>query len=89
MVTFRRLSAYPNSRIATVRPLDLSGPGDGLGLTKRHAVWTDTFSSEVKGLPHVGKFHTPAMVLAGRGTTVELSAAFVTGKLLHLCSSCW
>lgn len=88
MVTFCCLSAYPNSRIATVRTLDLSGTGYGLGLAKGHAVRTDTFSSKVKGLTHVGELHAPAMLLAGRGAAIELSTAFVTGKPLHFTSSC-
>ena len=88
MVTFYRLSAYPNGCIATVRALDLSGTGYGLGLAKGHAVRTDTFSSKVKGLTHIGEFHAPAMLLARRGAAIEFRTAFVTGELLHFTSSC-
>lgn len=89
MVTFQALSANPNGRIASLRALDLSSAGYGFGLAEGHAVGADTFAGQVKRLPHVRKFHAPAMVLAWWGAAIELSATFIAGELLHLSSSRW
>ena len=82
-VTCGDLSTNPNRGVSALFPALFTLFGDGFGLTKRHTVRTDTFASEIKALPHIRQLHAPAMFLAGRGTTVELGAAFIAGQFLH------
>ena len=83
MVKVRLLADHANGRIAAVLPLQFSGLCYGFGLAKCHAVGTDAFSCKIKELPHIGQFHTPAVLLAGWRATIELRPAFITSELLH------
>ena len=82
-VTCDDLSTDPNRGVSALLPTQFALFGNGFGLTKRHTVRTDAFSSEIKALSHIWQFHAPAMVFAGRGPAVELGTAFIAGQFLH------
>ena len=83
------LADHANGRIAAVLPLQFSGLCYGFGLTKCHAVGADAFSCKIKGLPHIGQFHAPAVILAGWRAAIELRPAFIASELLHRHGSCF
>ena len=83
MFKVKLLAGHANGRIAAVLPLQFSGLCYGFGLTKCHAVGADAFSSKIKGLPHIGQFHAPAMILAGWSAAIELRPTFIASELLH------
>ena len=88
MVKVRSLASHTNGRIAPMLPLQFSGLCYSFGLTKCHAVRADTFSRKIKGLPHIGQFHAPTVILAGWRAAIELRPAFIASALLHRHGSC-
>ena len=89
MVKVRLLADHANGRIAAVLPLQFSGLCYGFGLTKCHAVGADAFSRKIKGLPHIGQFHAPTVILAGWRAAIKLRPAFIASELLHRHGSCF
>jgi hypothetical protein len=70
-----------------VLQLQFSGFGNGFGLTQGHTVRANAFPSKIKGLPHIGQFHAPAVLFAGRCPAIELRPTFIASELLHRPSS--
>ena len=83
MVKVRLLADHANWRIAAVLPLQFPGLCYGFGLTERHAVGAEAFSCKIIGLPHIGQFHAPTMILARWRAAIELRPAFIASELLH------
>ena len=89
MFKVKVLAGHANGRIAAVLPLQFSGLCYCFGLTKCHAVGAEAFTSKIKGLPHIGQFHAPAVILAGWSAAIKLRPAFIASELLHRHGSCF